>query len=71
MTAELNGQTCQTTKYILKTPATCNILRRQFTMTCPRCIGGKMFRDYDEYVCIQCGHSYKPTTISKILEPME
>ena len=69
MTTGLNEQTYLTTKSILKAPANGNILRRQFTMTCPRCIGGKMFRDYDEYVCIQCGHSYKPATVCKIAEP--
>ena len=44
-----------------------NLARHRSRIPCPRCIGGNMFRDCeDEYVCIQCGHSYYPNTVNKI-----
>ena len=35
-------------------------------MPCPRCIGGNMFRDHDEFICIQCGYNYYPDEIKKV-----
>jgi hypothetical protein len=34
---------------------------------CPRCIGDNMYRDNNgKYVCIQCGCTYYPDTVTKI-----
>lgn len=45
--------------------ATANrFFKRRVWISCPRCIGGNMYRDTNgEYVCIQCGCSLNPNKV--------
>jgi uncharacterized protein (DUF983 family) len=64
MDATINRQTVTINKWSWKSK-TANVTGRQTRIPCPRCIGGNMFRDSeDEYVCIQCGHSYYTNSIN-------
>jgi hypothetical protein len=41
--------------------------KRRYWTPCPRCIGGNMYLDSNgEHVCIQCGCSFNPETVTRI-----
>jgi ribosomal protein L37AE/L43A len=66
MTIEVNERTYYRTAETLVKAAANHSEKRREWITCPRCIGGNMYRDNNgEYVCIQCGCSYYPGRVTK------
>ena len=66
MNVEINGQSYYRTakSYVIEGVSHFNQHRKW--IHCPRCIGGTMYREHNgEYVCIQCGCSCYPNTVTK------
>ena len=46
-----------------------NFNKRRTWIRCPRCIGGNMYQEKKgEYVCMQCGCTYRPNASTTVRE---